>query len=225
MPAVYKKMGDALKATGRPIVYSFANMDWTKFGSGARLPAATYGAPPAISRTYGRAWRPLASTRRRAWSSTRDRGIGTIRTCSKSATAEYGCGRVQDAHEPVVHASCAAIGGNDLSQMTPYTVELLTNPEVIAVDQDPLGKQGYRIAQEGPFEIWMKPMADGSKVVGLFNRQRNTEQMTVNFAEIGITGGATVRDLWLRKDLGTFTDKFTAYVPMHGVVLVRIKSR
>jgi alpha-galactosidase len=115
------------------------------------------------------------------------------------------------------------IAGNDLTQMTPYTLEILTNHEVIAVDQDPLGKQGYRVAQEGPFEIWMKPMADGSKIVGLFNRQRTTEQMTVNFSQIGEQGEAHVRDLWLHKDLGTFKDKFSAFVPRHGVVLVRIK--
>src|SRR5947208_4729399 len=101
------------------------------------------------------------------------------------------------------------IAGNDLTKMTPYTVEILTNREVIAVDQDPAGKQGCRIAQEGAFEVWMKPMADGSRVVGLFNRQRTVEQMTVNFSQIGIHSVATVRDLWLKKDLGTFSGKYS----------------
>jgi len=109
--------------------------------------------------------------------------------------------------------------------MTPYTVEILTNREVIAADQDPLGKQGFRIAQEGPFEVCMKPMADGSKVVGLFSRQRTIEQMTVNFSQIGIPGEASIRDLWLKKDLGTFKGKYSADVPTHGVVLIRIKSK
>jgi len=117
------------------------------------------------------------------------------------------------------------IAGNDLTKMTPYTVETLTNPEVIAVDQDPLGKQGYRIAQEGPFEVWIKPMADGSRVVGLFNRQRTVEQLSVTFSQIGISGHANVRDLWLKKDLGDFNDKYNAYVPAHGVVLIRINAR
>lgn len=71
----------------------------------------------------------------------------------------------------------------------------------------------------------MKPMADGSRVVGLFNRQRTTESMTVNLSQIGLSGEVTVRDLWLHKDLGTFTGAFSAYVPMHGVVLVRIKAK
>ncbi len=118
------------------------------------------------------------------------------------------------------------IAGNDLSQMTPYTVEILTNREVIAVDQDPLGRQGVRIAQEGPFEVWMKPLADGSKIVGLFNRQgQQTARMAVEFSQIGLHGEVGVRDLWLKKDLGTFKDTFSAYVPAHGVVLVRIHSQ
>jgi len=117
------------------------------------------------------------------------------------------------------------IAGNDLTKMTPYTVEILTNREVIAVDQDPLGKQGFRVTQEGPFEVWMKPMADGSKVVGLFNRQRTIEQMAVTFSQIGISGEASVRDLWLKRGLGRFKDKYSAYVPAHGVVLIRVKPQ
>ena len=117
------------------------------------------------------------------------------------------------------------IAGNDLTKMTPYTVAILTNREVIAVDQDPLGKQGFRVTQEGPFEVWMKPMADGSKVVGLFNRQRTIEQMAVTFSQIGISGEASVRDLWLKRGLGRFKDKYSAYVPAHGVVLIRVKPQ
>jgi alpha-galactosidase len=117
------------------------------------------------------------------------------------------------------------IAGNDLSKMTPYTLEMLTNREIIAIDHDPLGKQGYRVAQEGPFEVWMKPMSDGSKVVGLFNRQRTTEKITVNFSQIGVQGEAAVRDLWLKKDMGIYEDSFSANVPRHCVVLVRIRKK
>ena len=64
------------------------------------------------------------------------------------------------------------LAGNDLSKMTPETLAILTNPEVIAVDQDPLGIQGHRVAQEGQLEVWVKPLADGSKAVGLFQSRR-----------------------------------------------------
>ena len=68
-------------------------------------------------------------------------------------------------------------------------------------------------------------MADGSKVVGLFNRQRTVEQMTINFSQIDIQSQASVRDLWMKSDPGTFRGSYSAYVPAHGVVLVKIKAK
>ena len=116
------------------------------------------------------------------------------------------------------------IAGNDLTEMTPYTTAILTNREVIAVDQDPLGQQGSRVSQEGPFEVWAKAMSDGSKVVGLFNRQTTTERMSVNLSQVGIQKQASVRDLWLKQDRGTVEDSFSDFVPGHGVILVRMKQ-
>lgn len=71
-------------------------------------------------------------------------------------------------------------------------------------------------------EIWMKPLADGSKAVGLFNREEGEMTMTLNFKEIGVTGPARLRDLWAHKDLGTFTDSFTTRVPQHGVLMLKV---
>ena len=112
--------------------------------------------------------------------------------------------------------------GNDLTKMTPETVDILMNPEVIAVDQDRAGIQGHRVWQEGPLEIWMKPLSDGGKAVGLFNREEHPMTMTVDFKILGLSGPVRVHDLWLRKDLGTFTGSFTATVPRHGVVMIRV---
>jgi alpha-galactosidase len=215
MEAAYTKMHEALLKTGRPIVFSLCEYGWHKV------------------------WEWGASVGGNLWRTTGDISDRYYAMAEKYAgpghwndpdMLEVGNGGMSE-DEYRTHMSLWAIlaaplmAGNDLTQMTPYTVQLLTNPDVIAVDQDPAGKQGYRVAQEGPFEVWMKPMADGSKVVGLFNRQRTTEQMTVNFSDIGISGNASVRDLWLHKDLGTFSGKFSAYVPMHGVVLVRITAK
>jgi alpha-galactosidase len=224
MIAAYTKMHDALLKTGRPIVLSLCQYGWHKVWE--------WG--PSVG---GNLWRTTGDITDRYFAMAE---IGFNQNGLEKYAGpghwndpdmlEVGNGGMSE-DEYRTHMSLWAIlaaplmAGNDLTQMTPYTVELLTNPEVIAVDQDPLGKQGYRVAQEGPFEVWMKPMADGSKVVGLFNRQRTTEQMTVNFSDIGLSGDATVRDLWLHKDLGSFTEKFSAFVPMHGVVLVRIKAK
>ena len=75
----------------------------------------------------------------------------------------------------------------------------------------------------GTIEIWMKPLADGSKAVGLFNREQSTIKITVRFSQIGIGNRATVRDLWARKDLGVFTGSYSADVQEHGVVMIKVK--
>ena len=112
--------------------------------------------------------------------------------------------------------------GCDMTQMDDFTLGLLTNDEVIAVDQDPLGKQAARVAQEGPLQVWAKDLEDGSKAVGLFNVGESATPVTVKWSDLGITGKQTVRDLWSQKDLGQFDDGFSAPVHRHGVVLLKI---
>jgi alpha-galactosidase len=116
------------------------------------------------------------------------------------------------------------IAGKDLAKMTPQTRALLTNREVVAADQDSLRVQGYRVAQEANLEVWMKPLADGSKAVGLFNRGWGAMPVTVNFRDIGLGDSATIRDLWYRTSLGAFKQEYTATVPQHGVVMINVKS-
>jgi alpha-galactosidase len=113
------------------------------------------------------------------------------------------------------------LAGNDLSKMTPETLNMLTNKEVIAVDQDVKGAQGRRVAQEGPLEVWAKPLADGSIAVGLFNRGESTNPITLSFKDIGLQGSAKLRDLWQHKDLGSFSGNYTEEVPRHGAVLIK----
>ncbi len=117
------------------------------------------------------------------------------------------------------------MAGNDLATMTPQTLAILTNPEVIDVDQDPAGIQGRSIMEEGPIVVMMKPMADGSKAVGFFNREQGVVTVSVKFADIGLSEATSVRDLWQKKDLGEFRGSFSANVPEHGVVFVRIHSK
>ena len=117
------------------------------------------------------------------------------------------------------------IAGNDLRNMTPEIHDILTNKEVIAVDQDPLGREGRRVAKDGDLEIWAKQMKDGSRAVILLNRGSSQHEITVNWEEIGYPDhlSASVRDLWAHKDLGTMTGKFSAPVESHGVVMVTIR--
>jgi alpha-galactosidase len=114
------------------------------------------------------------------------------------------------------------IVGADVANLKPAALSILTNLEVIAVDQDRLGVQGHRVSAEGPLEVWMKPLADGSKAVGLFNRDLGTTPITTRFRDLGLTGAISVRDLWAKKDLGVYRDHFTAAVPGHGVMMLRL---
>jgi alpha-galactosidase len=114
------------------------------------------------------------------------------------------------------------LAGNDLSKMDDSTKSILMNKEVIAVDQDALGKQGDRVGAAGMFEVWMKPLTGGNKAVGLFNRSTHAHPITVQLASVGFDGPAHARDLWLHKDLGAVKRSYTATVPGHGVVMLRL---
>lgn len=128
--------------------------------------------------------------------------------------------------------------GCDMSQLDPFTLNLLTNDEVIEVNQDILGKAARRISKNTTQEVWVKELEDGSMAVGLFyigqskqpgdyfvwggTPEKNASVISVSWADLGISGEQVVRDLWRQKDLGGFTDKFEVEVSYHGVAFVKI---
>jgi alpha-galactosidase len=112
--------------------------------------------------------------------------------------------------------------GADLSQIDDFTTNLLGNSEVLAVDQDPLGHAAGRTTQNGRTEVWSRPLADGTIAVGLFNRDLVAQPIEVKWSDLGLTGNQPVRDLWQHKDLGVSRDSFSATVPRHGAVLLKI---
>jgi alpha-galactosidase len=112
--------------------------------------------------------------------------------------------------------------GCDMSQLVKFTTDLLTNDDVIAVNQDPLGKPAGRKAQEGLTQVWARPLWDGTVAVGLFNRGQMPAKVTARWADLKIVGKQPVRDLWQKKDLGSSRGSFSSTVPGHGAVLVKI---
>ncbi len=113
--------------------------------------------------------------------------------------------------------------GCDMTQMDDFTLGLLTNDEVIAVNQDALGQQAKRVATGGEdIEVWARDLQDGTKAVGLFNRGDMSVSVTAKWSDLGISGKQTARDLWRQKDLGQFDEQFSADVGRHGVVLIKI---
>jgi len=117
------------------------------------------------------------------------------------------------------------IAGNDLRSMTPEIHDILTNKEVIAIDQDSLGRQGRRVWKDGDLEVWSKQLQDGSRAVILLNRGASSHEVAVNWEQIGYPRhlSAAVRDLWAHKDLGKFTGQYAAPVESHGVVMVTVR--
>lgn len=112
--------------------------------------------------------------------------------------------------------------GCDLTALDEFTLTLLTNPEVIDIDQDPLGKQATRVLKIGETELWKKELWDGTIALGLFNRGELEKEASVKWSELGISGVQPVRDLWQRKDLGDFAQGLSVLVPKHGAVLLKV---
>jgi alpha-galactosidase len=114
------------------------------------------------------------------------------------------------------------IFGGDMTQLDDFTLNILTNDEVIAVNQDALGRQAAQVAKNGSLEAWAKPLEDGAKAVGLFNRGDADGEVTVKWSDLSLQGKHNVRDLWRQKDLGAFDGDFHLKVGAHGAELVRV---
>jgi alpha-galactosidase len=112
--------------------------------------------------------------------------------------------------------------GCDMTRLDDFTLNLLTNDEVLEVNQDPLGRQAGRVARNGQTEVWAKDLEDGSKAVGLFNLSEEPVNVSANWADLGLAGKHRVRDLWRQQDLGKVSGQFQTTVPRHGVVLIKI---
>jgi alpha-galactosidase len=224
MVDAYVKMRDALHSTGRPIVYSLC-----QYGNDAVWEWGTS--------VGGNLWRTTGDINDHY---TRMETIGFSQAGLARFAApghwndpdmlEVGNGGM-NTDEYRTHMSLWAIlaapllAGNDLTSMTPETIALLTNKDVIAVDQDRAGRQGDRVSAVGPVEIWVRLLADGSKAVGIFNRHPSPMNATVDFKkQLGFNHAVKARDLWQQKDLENLGSTFTAKIPGHGVILLRVSQ-
>ena len=220
---VYQKMGEALEATGRPIVFSLC-----EYGLGK---VETWG-----TEVGGNLWRTTGDIRDE-WSSM----IGNIEEQVPTAPSagpghwndpdmlEVGNGHMTD-DEYRTHMSLWALtaapllAGNDIRNMTDATKAILMNTEVIAVDQDELGKQASPV-KNGDLETWVKPMADGGVAVGVVNLGASAANATVHMSDLHLTGKAkSARDLWAHQDVHFTGDGYSASVPSHGVLMLRVKG-
>lgn len=118
--------------------------------------------------------------------------------------------------------SAPLLMGCDLTRLDDFTLNLLTNDEVIDIDQDPLGKSALPMVKTPQYEIWVKELEDGSKAIGLFNLGKNELTISIDWAKAGLSGKQTVRDVWRQKDIGSFENSFESKVLSHGVTLIKV---
>jgi len=228
--ASYRLMRDALDASGRLITFSIC--EW-----GSNKPWLWAGG-------IGHLWRTTGDIQD-CWDCKRDwGGFGVVHILDLQVGLESyaGPGHWNDpdmlevgnggmtTEEYRAHFSMWAMlaaplmAGNDLRTMTPEIRDILVNRDVIAVNQDPLGRQGRKVRDDGDTEVWAKELADGSRAVALLNRGATPAAVAVSWPEVGYTAGleATVRDLWTHADVGKARGRYVATVPGHAAVLVRI---
>ena len=228
----YQDGRTALERVPRDIIYSLCQYGW---GS-----VREWGAEPGIEgnswRTTGDitdTWESMAGIGFRQVGYSKHAGPGHWNDPDMLVIGKVGWGpRLRDTNltpnEQYVHITLwtllasPLVLGNDLAQMDEFEVNLVTNDEVLAVHQDELGKAADRVAKVGELEVWARPLQDGSLAVGLFNRDEMDMPVAIKWTELGITGKQQVRDLWRQQDLGEFDAEFSAKVPRHGTLFVKV---
>ena len=221
MQAVYQKMGDALAHSGRPIIFGlcqYGEADVWKWG-------------PAVGANLWRTTNDISDS----WTRMEEIGFAQDRVGSYARPGhwndpdmlEVGNGGMTP-EEYRTHftlwslLAAPLLAGNDVASMDAATRSILLNREVIAIDQDPAGKQATLLKRSGKQEIWIRRLSDGDVAIGLFNRALTRADVTVDLSAVGVTGSALARDIWNRKDMTLSSPAYTAQVPAHGVVLLRI---
>jgi alpha-galactosidase len=227
--SAYATMSDALRATGRPIVFSFCNWGW--------YDPWLWGA-----KSGGNLWRSTQDIRD-GWSGERNGSLGVLDILDLQVglaayagpghwndpdMLEIGNGGMTDAQYRAqfsLWAILAAplIAGNDLRQMNAATRAILTNREVIAVDQDALGIEGQRVWKDGNTEIWVRPLTGGSEAIVLLNRGEEPAPIRLDWSALHLPEYLPVRfrDLWRHENLPIATHGMTFHVPPTSVVMLR----
>ncbi|MDI7774003.1 glycoside hydrolase family 27 protein [Asticcacaulis sp. EMRT-3] len=229
----YRIMAMALRASGRDIVFSIC--EW-----GNHKPWEWAGDVGHLWRTTGDisdAW--VKNDKSKPWESgvldLLDKQVGLEKYAGPNHwndpdMLEVGNGGMTD-NEYRAHFSLWAmlaaplIAGNDLSNMSEATKTILLNKDVIAVDQDTLGREGHRVSKDGDFEVWARPLANGDTAVILLNRSAAPHSMTADWKALGLPAKKDVKDLWSKAVKKNVQTGYTADVPSHAVVMIRVTPR
>ena len=216
----YFHMSDALMKSGQPITFSLCA--WS-FSSWAPDLGNLWRTTGDISDSFASVISKLGDNSQSAFVA----GPGRWNDPDMLEVGRGGMSPIEDQAHFTLWCIMAAplLAGNDLTSTSAQTLAILTNPEVIAVDQDPAGEQGIQVAGSSALQVWCKPLGFdfSTKAVALFNTTTNAASITASWTNLGLQPGpAVVRDLWARTDLGTFTNSFTTNVPAHAAILLKV---
>jgi len=225
----YTEMGDALKATGRPIVFSIC--EWGQRSpwlwgrqAGGNMWRVSNDVPDMWDNPYGSgilgAIDTMVNIDKHAgpggWN---DPDMLVIGLDNKGYVKGGGCSDIEYRTQMSMWSMFSAplIIGADVRRIRPAALAILSNAEVIAIDQDPLGKQAIRVARTGSTEVFKKPMSGGRIAVAFLNRGEEVSKMSISWQSLELKGETkcAIRDVWAHADLGTFSEKFSAEVQGH----------
>lgn len=222
MRAAYQKMGEALLTTGRPIVYALCQYGLDH--------VEQWG--PSVGANLWRTTEDISD----GFSSMLENGLAEADLGSFAGPGHWndpdmleigngGMTKMEYQTHLSLWAMLAAplLAGNDVRSLSADTREILLNKDVLAVDQDPLGKQGHRVIQSGKTEVWLKPLAGNASAVALFNWSAKLETVSIHWSDLKLNP-KSLRDLWTHADVKKDGDSFNATIPAHGVVMLRAEN-
>lgn len=238
-----KRMSTALKQSGRDILYSLSNSapfalapDWSKIANAWRTGPDIRDSWLSlyISAFTLDKWGPYGGPGH--WNDPDMMILGNVTTGAKLHPTRLTPDE-QYSHVSLFSLlSAPLLIGCPIEQLDPFTLNLLTNDEVIDIDQDPLGRSARLVTTENDVQVWLKPLEDGSYAIGMFNingfgktpasyfrwGDEKSKPFTLDLAKLGLSGKWTVRDVWRQTDIGDFSGVFKTEIRHHGVVMIRL---
>ncbi len=223
MRAVYQRMGEAIRATGRHMVYSLCQYgragveSWGPLVGGNlwRTTFDIFDNWPSMTRNVSAQEALAGSAAPGRWNDPDMLEIGN----GGMTTTEY---RTHFSLWAI--AAAPLIAGNDVRALDADTRDILLNKEVIAVNQDRLGKQGRRVMQQGDIDIWLRNLSGRAYALAVVNRGNAEVEVNIKWADLTLPANLRARDLWLHRDLGRLAEGYPGRVPAHGVVLLRLTA-
>ena len=221
-PVQYAKFRDALAHSGRPIVFSIcewgSNQPWEWAPDVGNLWRTTDDIEdkwPSMLSNLDQNGQHASAARPGAWNDPDMLEVGNGGMTDDEYRAHFSLWSIM---------SAPLMAGHDVRTMSPATREILLNQEVIAVDQDSLGRQGMLVWEPAPeLQVWSKPLGDGSRAVALLNRSTTPAKITASLSRVGLHSDfAAVRDLWAHANRGRVGRQYSVEVPAHAVVMVKM---